>query len=223
MSTILRQFLGPIEAIIVQVQEREIDLFDIDLTELAVNYQKEGSFELVEGTKFIAGLAHLMYLKALKLIPEEESAEEIAAEAATELFLEEYSSFKQVAQIFSLKEREQSFHFPRKPLFEVIEPPKRALAPAISLDEFSRLFAEMLESAQKRNVTISEDMYTLSDIIDELRERLKEQRCTFQELFNPDYGKPLLIVTFLAVLELMKNQEAWLHFENDILILERLT
>lgn len=223
MSTILQQFLGPIEAIIVQVQEHKIDLFDIDLTELALNYQQKGDLELVEGTKFIAGLAHLMYLKALKLLPEEESADANTVEASTELFLEEYSSFKQVAQIFSVKEREQSFHFPRKPLFEVIEPPKRALAPAISLDEFSRLFAEMLESMQKRNVTISEDLYSLSDIIDELKQRLDEGKMTFQELFHPDNSKPLLIVTFLAVLELMKNQMAWLYYENDILILERLT
>lgn len=221
MSSILQQFLGPIEAIIIRVQEREVDLFDIDLTELAQNFQKDGSIKLLEGTKFIAGLAHLMYLKAVKLIPQEKEAQEELFEESTELFLQEYASFKQVAQIFTLKEREQSFRFPRKPLFEVIVPAKPVLSQSISLDEFSKLFSKMLENAQRRNVTILEEMYTLSDIIEGLRQRLKQARLSFEELFCLDFAKPLLIITFLAVLELMKNQEARLLSENSTMFLER--
>jgi segregation and condensation protein A len=221
MSSVLQKFLGPIDALITQVQERTVDLFDINLTELARKFQCEGTYELQEGAKFIAGLSHLMYLKAVKLVPQEEKVEVCDCEPETELFVQEYSSFKQVAELFSRKEKEQSYRFARKPLFEVIPPLKPVLSPPISLDEFSRLFSQILEQAEKRHVTISDDSYHLHDVLDEVRKRLKKGRILFTDLFNLELGKLLLISTFLAVLELMKNQEARLISENSLFFVEK--
>lgn len=220
----LLEFLGPVETIISEIQEHKVDIFDVDLTALAVAFEKNTDRTLAVGAKFIAGLAHLLYLKALKLIPIEISeSPETSFEIARELFLEEYSAFKEVARVFSLKEKEQSYHFPRKPLFETFEPAKRELGPPITLEQFSDLFAQILEQAQKRNVTISEDSYRLSDIMDELKIRLNHARLAFTELFSSEFDKPLLIVTFLAVLELIKNQQVRLVFEASALFVEKTT
>ncbi len=212
----------PIETLITKVSEKQIDLFTIDLTALARQFRQNGSVKLIEGARFIASLAHLMYLKALKLIPIEPDDDTIPYEVARELFLEEYLHFKEVARSFSVKEKEQRALFPRKPLFDRIEPEKPKLAPPISLEQFSKLFSQILEQAQKRNITISEDAYRLSDIMEELQERLMRSRLSFSQLFDPSLGKPLLIVTFLAVLELMKSQHAWLIFEDTTFYLEKV-
>ncbi len=220
MSDAFQEFKGPLEAIICQIQENELDLFELQLTTLAVDFQKDMPLELYEGAKFIAALAHLMYLKAFKLIPKECDADEEEA-SFFEHDLEEYTTFKKAALEFSEKEREQLNYFLRKPIFEQIEPAPLKLESPISLDEFSQIFAGILEQAQKRNVTISDDMYSVADVIDDIEKCLEKKRLTFSELFLPEHPRLLLIVTFLAILELMKNGKALLFSENNSYFLEK--
>jgi len=215
-----QEFKGPLEAIICQVQEAELDLFDLQLTTLAIDFQKNVPLELYEGAKFIAGLTHLMYLKAIKLIPKESSDAE-DEEPVFEHDLAEYTTFKKVAIEFSEKEREQLHYFLRKPLFEELPGPPSKLELPVSLEEFSQIFAGILEQAQKRNGIISDDSYSVSDVIDDILKRVEVRRLSFSELFMPEHPRLLLIVTFLAILELMKNGKVLLFFENSSYFLEK--
>ena len=93
-----------IDEILLQVQKKEVEVFDLSLTELAQNYPHEEE-SLFQSAKFIAGLAHLIYLKAKGLVPKEEE-EEAESEDSEELKLqsvEEYAAFRDVAKSFSLK------------------------------------------------------------------------------------------------------------------------
>lgn len=217
------EFKGPLACLITQVQQREIELFDLRLAHLAMQFQPSEGEKLQEGAKFIAGLSHLMYLKALRLLPTEE--EPVSDDELGEVLdqdLKEYTTFKEIAGIFSAKEKEQSGYFWRQATFdfEAKTRPLPLLHPPMPLDEFSRLFHKMLDAAQKRTVTIAEDGYKIVDMLGTLRGRLRKERLTFDALFVPGSHKLLLIATFLAVLELLKNQEAILYTENDTLILE---
>lgn len=201
-----------IDELLLQVQKKEVEVLDLSLTDLAKDFRQQASEDqtndLYPGSRFIAGLAHLIYLKAQGLVPEEE--ELLPEEDFEEMRLqsiEEYATFRDVAKDFSLIERQQSecFWRPQTILPEEIPRPFHV---ALDLEEFSRLFMNIWQQAKDRTSSIYEEEWSVADALKIVRIRLSEKRLSIHELFPLEYSKEQLIVTFLAVLELLKHQEA---------------
>jgi segregation and condensation protein A len=206
-----------IDELLLQVQKKEVEIFDLSLTDLAREFRQHPSDDLYPGSRFIAGLAHLIYLKAQGLVPEEEE-EAISEEDFEEMRLqsiEEYATFRDVAKDFSLIEREQSESYWRPPTLFPEEIP-RPFHVALDLEEFSRLFINIWQQAKERSVSIYEEEWSVADALKIVRLQLAEKRLSIHELFPQDFSKEQLIVTFLAVLELLKHQEAALIKEHNI-------
>lgn len=206
-----------IDELLLQVQKKEVEIFDLSLTDLAREFRQHPTNELYPGARFIAGMAHLIYLKAQGLVPEDEE-EAISEEDFEEMRLqsiEEYASFRDVAKNFSLIEREQSESYWRPPTLFPEEIP-RPFHVALDLEEFSRLFINIWQQAKDRSVSIYEEEWSVADALKIVRLRLAEKRLSIHELFPQDFSKEQLIVTFLAVLELLKHQEASLIKEHNI-------
>ena len=55
-----------IDELLLQVQKKEVEIFDLSLTDLAREFRQQPSSDLYPGSRFIAGLAHLIYLKATR-------------------------------------------------------------------------------------------------------------------------------------------------------------
>jgi chromatin segregation and condensation protein Rec8/ScpA/Scc1 (kleisin family) len=116
---------------------------------------------------------------------------------------------------FSKKEKEQANCYWRPTLPVVQDPTPRPLHVPLDLEEFSRLFMQIWEQAKERELVIFEEEWNLADALKTVRLQLKAGRLGMPELFCEEYSKMQLIVTFLAVLELLKNQEARLIKEKD--------
>ncbi len=204
-----------IDELLLKVQKKEVEIFDLCLAELAREF-RQNEFALYPGSKFIAGLAHLIYLKAQGLVPPEE---EIVAEEDFEKMrlqsLEEYATFRDVAKSFSVKEREQSECYWRPTILPPEEVPRPFHVP-LDLEEFSRLFINIWEQAKDRSFSIYEEEWTVADALKIVRHQVAIKRLSIHELFPNEYSKEQLIVTFLAVLEMLKNQEAALIKEQNI-------
>jgi len=200
-----------IDELLLQVQKKEIELFEINLTDLARKFRSEQDISILyPGAKFIAGLAHLIYLKAQALVPaeEEKTEEEDFAELSLQK-IEEYTHFKEVAKSFSLKEREQADCFWRPQAPPPAEEIPRPFFVPLDLEEFSRLFMQIWEQAKTRDICIYEEEWNVADALKIVRLQLIDhKRLSLPILFPLEYSKERLIVTFLAVLELLKNQEA---------------
>lgn len=208
----------PIDDLLLQVQKKEVEIIDINLTELARKFQ-EGGLALYPGARFIAGLAHLIYLKAKFLVPDEQLEGEVADEETpvglTEEQLEEYRAFKEVARTFSIKEREQGMHFLRSASHIPEKTIVRELHLPVDIEEFSKLFVQIWQQASSRAHSIYEEEWTVAIGIKIVRHKLLAKRLSITDLFPADYSKEQLIVTFLAILELLKNQEAYLLKEQE--------
>jgi segregation and condensation protein A len=198
-----------LEELFVAVQKEKVELFTLSLHALIDKHRDELTLEN-KAASFIAIFAHLIYLKSVRLLPQEVEESQENNEIAFMPNAEEYCSFRQVAATFSTKEREQTAHFLRS--LSLPQEPVIRQAPEIPLniEEFSRLFSQVWQQAQERYSTIVEEEWRVADALDELRYALATQRLLFNDLFSPTYSKDRLIVTFLAILELMKNQEAYL-------------
>ncbi|MBS0633868.1 MAG: hypothetical protein JSR37_00205 [Verrucomicrobia bacterium] len=205
-----------IDDLLLQVQKKEIEIFDLSLTDLAREFQQQ-EYALYPGARFIAGLAHLIYVKAQGLVPPDEEADstEEDFEALRLQSVEEYATFRDVAKDFSSKEREQSDFFFRPHILPPEEVPRPFHMP-LDLDEFSRLFINIWQQAKDRSVSIYEEEWSVADALKIVRLQLAEKQLTIHELFPQEYSKERLIVTFLAVLELLKNGEARLFKEQNV-------
>lgn len=209
-----------IDELLLQVQKKEVEIFELNLTELAQSFRLQEPM-LYPGAKFIAGLAHLIYLKAQKLVPQEEELPQEAEdfEALRLHAVEEYASFREVAKTFSLKEREQTEMYWRPTQVAPQEELARPLYLPVDLEEFSRLFLQIWQQAKERSLCIYEEEWSVADALKVIRHQLSMKDLRIHELFAVDYSKERLIVSFLAVLELLKNQEAALVKQDTVWML----
>ncbi len=95
----------------------------------------------------------------------------------------------------------------------------------LSMEDLAKLFQSVVAKASSQKMTIHEEPWKVSDKINHLRDLLKsDKQIGFERIFSRDKPKVELIVTFLAVLELMKIGEAFVGREtasDKILIFSR--
>jgi segregation and condensation protein A len=198
----LRTFSGPLET----SELLEIDPLEFSLTSLA-HRVKELKACLTKEASFIGILAHLIYLKALRLIPDQQEPDVENEEECTTLQVEEYSLFKQVAKTFSLKEQEQYFYFSRGIEQTPYKVDKETYIP-LGIEEFSKLFSALWQKREQQALLITEEEWKVTDVSAIIEQQLELRELLFEDLFLNTHTKTRLIATFLAVLELLKSQKA---------------
>jgi chromatin segregation and condensation protein Rec8/ScpA/Scc1 (kleisin family) len=201
-DTGLKIFSGPLDIAALA----EIDPLEFSLTSLAHRI-KELKDCLTKEASFIGTLAHLIYLKARLLIPEQEEPSVECEKKPIALETAEYGLFKQAAITFALKEQEQCFCFSRGLEQAPYKIDKEAYIP-LGIEEFSKLFAALWQRQEEKTLLITEEEWKVFDVLAIIEQQLEVGDLSFDEIFPASYAKPRLIATFLAVLELLKSQKA---------------
>jgi segregation and condensation protein A len=211
-------FEGPLDLLLYLIKKEELDIHEISLTKITGQYLKYiETFRLLNidlAAEFIVMAANLMYLKSRTLLPRAEQPPDEEAEEDDprwELIrqLIEYKKFKDAAGFLSLREIEQSDRFaftPEKP--ELPEEPSTLAE--ISIFDLIRAFQNVLKRFEESHDLgdIVDDRYTVADKIEMLLTRfVPGQSARFDLLFEHAITKAEVIVTFLAVLELMKMNQ----------------
>lgn len=209
-------FEGPLDLLLYLISKDEIDIYDVSIERITKHYLKYmESFNLLNidlASEFIVMAAKLMYIKSRTLLPRSEQPPEEDAEEDDprwELIrqLIEYKKFKDAAGTLAEKARRQEdlfAHTPEKP--EVVDPESAPLA-EISIFDLIRAFQGVLKRFEEAHDfgDIIDDRFTVSDKMDLLLTTLSPgQSMNFKSLFASASTKTEVIVTFLAVLELMK-------------------
>lgn len=212
----LEIFEGPLDLLLYLISKDEIDIYDISIERITKQYLEYiESFNLLNidlASEFIVMAAKLMYIKSRTLLPRSEQPPEDEAEEDDprwELIrqLIEYKKFKDAAGTLALKAREQEdlfAHCPEKP--EAVDPDTAPLA-EISIFDLIRAFQGVLKRFEEVHDLgdIIDDRFTVSDKMDLLLGSFRPgQRTGFRTLFASASTKAEVIVTFLALLELMK-------------------
>lgn len=212
----LEIFEGPLDLLLYLITKDEIDIYDISIERITKQYlQYIESFQLLNidlASEFIVMAAKLMYIKSRTLLPRSEQPPEEDAEEEDprwELIrqLIEYKKFKDAAGVLALKEREQENVFAHSPEKTKPVDPDTAPLAEISIFDLIRAFQGVLKRFEEAHDLgdIIDDRFTVSDKMDLLLGSLKPgQGMSFQSLFASATTKAEVIVTFLALLELMK-------------------
>jgi segregation and condensation protein A len=209
-------FEGPLDLLLYLIKKDEVDIHDISIERITKQYLDYiNTFKMLNidlAAEFIVMAANLMYLKSRTLLPRPEQPPEEDAEEDDprwELIrqLIEYKKFKDAAGFLSLREMELEGHFAHQP--DLGEKPTEEPAPLadVSIFDLIRAFQNVLKRFEESHDfgDIIDDRYTVADKIEFLLKEFKpgEER-RFDALFASATTKSEVIVTFLAMLELMK-------------------
>lgn len=218
---ILPAFQGPIDLLVLLVQRDELNIFDLSIKDLIAQYIKnrQGS-DIDSEIATLCDMSTLVQHKTKSLLPSYILEEEEPEEAPPINFLQhliEYASFKTIAETLSNKEEAEQTHFSRG--YEESLPQEPPKYTSVSLQDFATAFAKVLKEAERKKFLIGKERWTVEDKIQQIKEMTIHQSMTFQELFSLDHPREELIVTFLAILELLKQQFLRLTRKSDEIVI----
>ncbi|MGZ3632827.1 MAG: segregation and condensation protein A [Parachlamydiaceae bacterium] len=217
MSLTLDNFEGPIDLLFQLVQQCEIDIYEIRLQTITDQFLaaiKANPPPVDTAAEFMATAAALVWLKSKTLLPIQQESTEDEFEEEDPHFniihhLIEYCRFKEAAKDLTLLEQQQQGCYRRGMPSSPSE--RRPLGiEHLSLDDIATLFKEIAAKSLPKKGVLEEEAWKVADKITELRTLLsenKEGRAPFENVFSFEKSRMELIVTFLAVLELMKLGE----------------
>lgn len=203
----LENFEGSFTHLMRQVESQKLEILEISIHPLSLQLSKKMAIPLEIAAELVYGLSYLTWLKSRTLLPKREQTLCIEEEGAPlvdiERHLLDYSRIKEAAQKLSKRRLQQSAHFVRG-VFKQIEQSRPPLQ-LISLDQLATLVQDIMKKAAPSSPSLKEEPWQVADKIRDIRSLLrKDDQIPFSFLFNSEKTKEEMIVTFLALLELMK-------------------
>jgi segregation and condensation protein A len=211
LEVFLEAFEGPLDLLLYLIRRQNLDILDIPIAEISRQYvqyielMREIQFELAG--EYLVMAATLAEIKSRMLLPRttEEGEEEEDPRAELVRRLQEYERFKRAAEDLDALERLE-----RDVLQASADPGERTVVtklPDITLKELLTVFKEALDRSnmfahhhvRRERLSVRERM---SNVLLALQ---KERYVDFVRLFDPSEGRIGVTVTFLAVLELLKE------------------
>lgn len=227
-------FEGPMDLLLYLIRREEVDIFDIPISLIADEYLR--SLEVMEannlevGGEFLVLAATLLSIKARMLLPrpelgEGESYEDDPRRDLVERILE-YKAFKESAELFRQLEEDQSKRFTlgsaKLPEVSQVDYALEDITLYNLLAAFKLAMDNLNADEPTYNVQMPPE--TLDRRLEYLRDRLRErQRISFSALVREEKVRLLIILTFLAILELVRLGEVALKgvVDNDFLLVSR--
>ena len=214
----LEVFEGPFDLLLHLIGRREIDIYDISITEITDEYiaymESMRDLDLEVATEFLLIAATLLKLKSDYLLPEpEKEAEEIApTELREELLwrLVEYQKFRDAAaELGKRLEREERYYYREVDLEEPFSHIVPDVLSGLTLQRLAQAARELIEAEAELDVSyIAPIKINMDDFMDRVRRTLAETGSTsYRELTADCALKVELIAVFLALLDLDKREE----------------
>ncbi len=212
----LDNFEGPLDLLLFLIKKNEVDIYDIPIAEITAQYLEYVEIikllDLESAGEFILLAATLIRIKAKMLLPRPQSdEEEEIIDPRMELVsrLLEYKRFKELAVKLSDLEDEQSKVFPRG-YYDDYEPATEGeieLGEDVTFFSLISAFKQVLDRLPKETFHHVELIQTsLEEQIDYILSRLVVgKQITFVELVSHVRDRIIIVVTFMAMLELIKR------------------
>ncbi len=212
LEVFLDAFEGPLDLLLYLIRRQNLDILDIPVAEITHQYM--GYVELMKAVRlelaaeYLVMAAMLAEIKSRMLLPRQEQQVDEEDDPRAELIrrLQEYERFRQAAeQLDALPRvgRDIALAGAAPPALEA-----RRAHPEVSMEELLLSLSEVLRRADMfESHQISREVLSTRERMADVLERLKGgQFVPFISLYSLDEGKLGVVVTFMAVLELVKEQ-----------------
>ena len=210
LQIILEQFEGPLDLLLYLIKKQNIDITDIQILPITnqyieyINMMREMQFELA--SDYLVMAATLAEIKSKMLIPTnvvDEEEDDPRADLIERLI--EYQKYKDLSAELDLMPRLNRDNFIATGIFNQIE--KRQELPKINMNELEQAFLEVIKRAEiNASHNIDTEVLSVRERMTRVLELLNNNDDTvFTDCFDVGEGKMGVVVTFLAILELVKE------------------
>ena len=211
-------FEGPLDLLLYLVKQQEVDIYEVSLERITQQYlefiEAFKALDLEIAGEFLVMASNLLYIKSRSLLPVDQQPPEEEAEdddPRWELIrqLVEYKKFKEAAAHLGEREALQNSVFSR--MSDSAEPPPERPLGEVSIFDLINAFNSVLKRLANKSEDlreIFEENFTVGDKI-ELIMKLTASGVAlkFEELFAGAASRAEVVVTFLALLELVRLKQ----------------
>nr|WP_072798277.1 segregation/condensation protein A [Marinobacter antarcticus] len=212
LAVFLEAFEGPLDLLLYLIRRQNMDILDIDVSEITRQYMDYiGAVEAMRfelAAEYLVMAATLAEIKSRMLLPRHESDEEEELDPRAELIrrLQQYERFKQAAEDIDALPRMERDSFSASAALPQL--PSTQQHPDVDLRDMLHALRGVLARAdlftshhvEKEKLSTRERMSAILSVLQD------DQFVTFQSLFTVEEGRLGVVVTFLATLELVKEQ-----------------
>ncbi len=211
LQVFLEAFEGPLDLLLYLIRRQNIDVLDIPIAEITKQYvqyiEMMNELQLELAGEYLLMAAMLAEIKSRMLLPRPQTEEEEEADPRAELVrrLQEYERFKKAADDLGDLPRLE-----RDVFVATADAPERKVVtqlPDATLKELLLAFHDVLQRAEMfSNLHMQREHLSVRQRMSEILTRLKANAFTdFTDLFDAEEGRMGVAVTFIAILELLRE------------------
>lgn len=228
-------FEGPLDLLLHLIKEDNIDIYDIKIEEITKQYldyiQAMKELNLSIASEYLVMASELLEIKSKSLLPkaqteQEDDYEEDPRDTLIEKLLA-YKQYKEITSEFKDLELTRKMFYIKEPdnlSYFIKEEENKS---GVSIDDLLAAFNELLKKKEfekplstkitKKELSVTEKVRKIKAIL------INKKRVNFEDLFD-DNTKEEIIVSFLSILEMVKNKEIIIeqdkNFKNIIISLK---
>ncbi len=220
------EFEGPLDLLLHLVKINKMNILDIEIEDITEQYleylEKMESMNLEITSNYLVLASELLYIKSKMLLPIEKEDEEVFKDPREDLAskLLEYQAYKEISETLKEKENLRKELYTGAPIDikKYTDETNNIIETDITINDLIDAFKDFLirkEEEKPIKTKVTEKEITVSDRKKSIRNIiLLKKRLSFYELFE-DYSREYIVATFLAVLEMVKEQELLIKQENN--------
>lgn len=206
-------YQGPLDQLVLAVQRGDIDPTTISMTALTEQVQQNfaaNGAELRPAAETLTLLTKLLALKAQRVLPDTNAAENVDEEADVQSELGqrlvEYRLYKEVVDSLLTEPAEEGARSFASLVDPEVVPVERLRIPA---ERLAQAFFAVLQRYEKlQAIPVGSTTFSVEEKVNWLRELLKIDAILFEDIFAEVGSRLEAIACFLALLELLKRGEA---------------
>jgi len=224
----LEVFEGPLDLLLYLIKRDEVDIYDVSIERITVQYlEYMEAFHVLNidlAGEFIVMAANLLYIKSRMLLPKDQQMAEPEAEdddPRWELIrqLIEYKKFKEAAAHLRNREQMQEMLFPRGPATPDLPPQDETLlVEEVGIFDLIHAFQKILKRLDAKKEDLREifaENFSVGDKIEHLLHVMSGGIAVrFEECFAGAASRTEIVVTFLAMLELIRLKQLRVRQQN---------
>ena len=211
LEVFLESFEGPLDLLLYFIRRQNLDILQINVSAITDQYiqyieaMKSMRFELA--AEYLVMAALLAEIKSRMLLPRQTNEEGEEEDPRSQLImrLQEYERYKEAAEDLDELPRERRDVFPAEVALPELN--KEKPQPEVDLRELLLAFSEVMHRADMfRSHQIQQEPLSTRERMAMVLDRIQEGKIVeFISLFTPEEGRMGVTVTFLAILELIKE------------------
>ena len=230
----INDFEGPLDLLLHLIKINKMEIESINIESITSQYlefiDKMKNESIDVASEYLVMASELIHIKSKALInikDEENDEYEINSEEELKQRLLEYEQIKNITNTFKNLEDNRGKVYTKIPTNLNEYKKDIPLDTNITLDDLIKAFEDFLNREKLKkpiNTKITKKELSVSDRIKSIRTLLdKTTKIKFIDLFD-NYTKPYIVVTFLSILEMTKNEEIKINQENNFgeIILEKM-